>query len=65
MAKEIIVKIKVDDNDLSRAKDKEILLTEISNLPQADQQRIIAICQNPKALKTLADKWLFLKSMFS
>lgn len=65
MAKEIIVKIKVDDNDLSRAKDKEILLTEISNLPQADQQRIIAICQSPKALKSIANNWAMLKLKFS
>ncbi len=64
MAKIITVQIKVDDSDLSRAKDKEKVLTAISDLPQADQQRIIAICENPKALKALADKWAMLKLMF-
>lgn len=65
MAKIITVQVKVDDSDLSRPKDKEKVLTAISNLPQADQQRIIAICENPKALKGLSDNWAMLQSMFS
>jgi len=64
-SKIIEVKIKVDADTPVSLKAKENLLLKISNLPQDDQQRILAICDNPKALKSLKDKWLLLKSMFS
>lgn len=65
MAKEITVTIKLDDNIPARAKTIEALLKRIHDLPQADQERIIAICENPKALKGLADNWQLLQGMFS
>ena len=46
-------------------KAKENLLQRISDLPKADQERILKICDNQKALKGLADNWQFLQSMFS
>jgi hypothetical protein len=66
MATKIIeVKIKVDADTPVSLKSKENLLLKISNLPADDQQRILSICDNPKALQALKDKWLFLKTMFS
>lgn len=62
--KEITVKLKVDADTPFRLKDKETLLKQISNLKAEDQNRIIAICKNPKALKGLADNWEMLQSMF-
>ena len=63
--KEITVKIIVDADTPVRLKDKEEILKRISNLPKEDQQRIITICENPKALKALADNWPMLQGMFS
>lgn len=66
MASKIInVTIKVDADTPVSLKNKENLLLKISNLATDDQQRILSICDNPKALKALKDKWFMLKTMFS
>ena len=65
MPKVITVQIKVDDNDLSRAKDKEKLLNTISNLPQSQQQLLIELATNPKMLSALEQYAPMLRSQFS
>lgn len=62
--KTITVELKVDADTPARLVDKERLLTRISNLQADDQQRIIEICENPKALTALAKNWRMLKAMF-
>lgn len=39
-------------------------LNVIANLPAEDLNRIAQIADNPKALKTLKEKWTMLKMMF-
>jgi hypothetical protein len=63
-SKVITVVFKVEADTLVRVKDKVNLLQRISALPQEDQQRIIALCENKNALKGLADNWAMLQSMF-
>lgn len=66
MATKIItVNVKVDADTMVSLKSKENLLKRISDLPQSDQERIIEICENPKALQGLADNWPMLLTMFS
>ena len=62
--REITVTVKVQSDDMSRAKDKMEILKRISDLPAEDQQRIIELCRSPKALKGLADNWDMLQTMF-
>lgn len=64
-SKVVVVNVKVDASTMVSLKAKESLLQRISELPQADQERIIKICENPKALKGLAENWQMLQSMFS
>ena len=47
-----------------RMKDKVALLNNVSNLKAEDQERILKICNNPKALQGLAENWAMLQSMF-
>lgn len=61
----ISVQVKVSADTMVSLKAKENLLTRISNLPKADQERIIKICENPKALQGLAQHWDMLQGMFS
>lgn len=63
-SKVINVTVKVSEGTMVSVIAKEKLLTRISNLQQADQERILKICENPKALKGLADNWSMLQSMF-
>lgn len=60
----IEVKLKVDADTPHRLKDKENLLKSISDLEADDQQRLIEIARNPKALKGLKENWTLLKGMF-
>ena len=64
-SKIVNVAVKVDADTMVSVKSKETLLKRISDLPQADQERIIKICENPKALQGLAENWQFLQGMFS
>lgn len=59
------VTIKVSADTPFRVKDKVKLLNTFSNIPMEDQERILAICNNPKALEKLAENWDFLQSLFS
>jgi hypothetical protein len=61
--KTITVTLKVKADNPVRMKDKVSLLERFSNLPGADQERILKICDNPKALKGLAENWAMLESM--
>ena len=47
-----------------RMKDKVALLNNVSNLKADDQERILKICNNPKALQGLATHWDTLQTMF-
>ncbi|HEX8269767.1 MAG TPA: hypothetical protein VF581_07735 [Flavobacterium sp.] len=62
--KVITVKLHIDADTPFRLKDKEALLKRISNLAADDQQRIIQICDSPKALQSLAENWQMLQSLF-
>lgn len=64
-SKIIKVELKVDADTPHRLKDKETLLKAISNLEAEDQQRIIDIAKNPKALAALKENWTLLKGMFA
>jgi hypothetical protein len=59
----ITVTLKVKADNPVRMKDKISLLEKISNLPGADQERILKICENPKALKGLSENWVMLEGM--
>lgn len=59
------VTIKVHADTPFRVKDKIALLDNVSRLEIEDQQRILKICKNPKALQAIAFHWTMLESMFS
>lgn len=61
--KEITIKIKATSPiDLKTKIDN---LQTISRLDMDDQNRMIEIGKNPKALTALKDNWAFLKGMFT
>lgn len=59
------ITIEIDAADKMEAALIESKIKRIAKLPAADLDRFDQIASNPKALKGLADKWNFLKSMFS
>jgi len=62
---EITVVLKLDADTPYRLKDKEKMLKTISDLPADDQQRILELASNPKALDKLKSNWQMLKSFIS
>lgn len=63
--KEIQVTIKVSAETLVRLKDKETLLKAVSDLPTDDQNRILQLATNKKALASLKENWGMLQSLFN
>ncbi len=63
-SKEINFTLKLEADKPFRLKDKVQIIQSISELPSADQQRIIEICKNQKALKSISDNWEMLQTMF-
>lgn len=62
--KEIQITIRIKAETVFRLKDKVTLLDTFSRLGADDQNRILQIIDNPKALKGLEKNWTMLKLMF-
>lgn len=62
--KEIQITIRIKADTVFRLKDKVALLENVSRLNAEDQDRILQIINNPKALKGLEKNWNMLKVMF-
>ena len=64
LEKEVQITIRIKADTVFRLKDKLTLLDTLSRLGAEDQERILSIANNPKALKGLEKNWNMLKAMF-
>lgn len=64
LEREVTITIKIKADTVFRLKDKVTLLENLSRLSADDQNRILQITDNPKALKGLEKNWGMLKLMF-